>query len=257
MSSRFLNVYIEEASFALAEMTPRLRARQVNRQQALEVCRQYRRRGIASLLLRAEAHTFHRDLQRSGAAYAAFLDWVAMGSRTVSKATPFFDAVASGDTAVATLIAERTATDPGLEEEYEDDFLYFRWLMGRFYLRQDSGSLDSLLNRYETLLDGAEDVRWLICKALQSGDPQKFDAALQTLISQREADYADGMEADDFLEEEWATEGYIFVEGLALLRLALQLGFALQREYLFIPSQVVRSQAASFDAAAWMSPNAP
>jgi hypothetical protein len=257
VSSRFLTLYIDETSFALAEMTPALRARQANRGQVLELCREYRRRGIAALLLRAEAPALHRDLQRSGTAYAAFLEWATNDSKTVSKAIPFFDAVACGDTAVATLIAERTAAVPSLEEEYEDDFLYYRWLMGRFYLRQDAGLLDAMLNRYETLLDGAEDVRWIICKALQSGDPQKFDAALQTLISQREADYASGIEADELLEEEWATEGYVFVEGIALLRLALQLGFAVQSDYLFIPSQVMRSRASSFDVAAWTNPNAP
>jgi len=257
MSSRFLTVLIDEASFSLAELAPRLRTRQANRVHALELCRQFRRRGIASLLLRGEARSLHRDLQRSGAAYAEYLTWASDEHKASSKASPFFDAVACGDGTAAALIASRTAVDPKLDEEYEDDFIYMRWLMGRFYLRQQDASLDMMLGRYEVLLDGAEDARALICQALRRGDSEKFDTALQTLIQQREDDYASGIEADQILEEEWATEGKVFVEGLALLRLAAQLGLEIQRDYLFIPSLALRSAAASYAAAAWSNPNAP
>jgi hypothetical protein len=257
VSSRFLQLFIDEASFSLAELAPRLRSQQAGQDHALELCRQFRRRGIASLLLLGEAGSLHRDLQRSGAAYADYLVWAKDEHKTASKAVPFFDAVASGDATAAALIASRTAADPRREEEYEDDFIYMRWLMGRFYLQQSEVSLDPMLERYEVLLDGAEDARAVVCQALRRADPAKFDTALQTLIEQREDDYASGIDADQILEEEWATEGKVFVEGIALLRFAAQLGLPIQRDYLFIPSLAMRSAAAAQAADSWSNPNAP
>lgn len=257
MGSRFLPFIVSNASFVLNGTAPLLMSRSADRHRALAFCAQYRRRGIALLLQKGQGLLLHRDLQRSGAAYAAFLQWTDEQGRVASKAAPFFDAVACGDAVAAASIAKQTATSVQPDEEYEDDFLCMRWLMGRFYLRQDPGALAALLRRYEVVLDGAEDPRFLICQALQNGDASLFDGSLQALIDTREADYAAGIEAENIPEEEWATEGKIYVEGLALLRLAASLGLAVQADYRFIPSLAIGTQATSVDATAWSNPDAP
>jgi hypothetical protein len=65
--------------------------------------------------------------------------------------------------------------------------------------------------------------------------PKGFVSALEDLISQREQVYAEGMANEVLIEEDWATEGYVFVEGLALLRLAALRGHPLEHlSFLFV-----------------------
>lgn len=254
MSSRLLPIIVENASFVLTGVAPKLRARNAERDRVLAYCTQYRRRGIALMLQKGDAAALHRDLQRSGTAYAEFLQWAKDADRTASKAVPFFDAIACGDNAAAASIAAHTAGSVHADEEYEDDFLYFRWLMGRFALGRDGLALAPLLTRYEAILDGAEDARFRICQALDKGDAVLFAASLCALIETRADDYLSGIEADQIVEEEWATEGKVCVEAIALIRFATGLGFELESDYKFVPSLAVATRADSFDARAWSAP---
>ena len=208
------------------------------------------------MLQKGGAAALHRDLQRSGAAYVAFLEWAEDFDKTASKAAPFFDSLACGDLAAARSIAERVAGSVHSDQEYEDDFLYIKWLMGRFVLGRDFTDLSAMLTRYEALLDGADDARFLICQAFDRSDPALFDTALCTLIETRADDYASGTEGDQIIEEDWATEGKVFVEAVALLRLAASLGFELESDYMFVPSLVLVTQAASFGSGTWATSDA-
>jgi hypothetical protein len=257
MSSRYLAVIIENASYVLTRSVPLLLAPNVDRHRALAFCTQYRRRGIALMLQKGGAAGLHRDLQRSGAAYAAFLNRAEEVDKTASKAAPFFDAVACGDFSTARSIADRVAGSVHTDQEYEDDFLYIRWLMGRFVLGWDSAVLAALLTRYEALLDGAADARLLICQAFERSNAALFDSALLTLIEMRADDYARGIEAEQIVEEEWATEGKVFVEAVALARFAASLGFNLESDYMFVPSLALGTKSASFDSSAWTNCEAP
>jgi len=257
MSSRYLDAVIINASYILTRSVPLMVAPSVDRHRALAFCTQYRRRGIALMLQKGEAAGLHRDLQHSGAAYAAFLKRAEYADKTASKAAPFFDAVACGDLAISRSIAERVASSLHADQEYEDDFLYIRWLMGRFVLGWDSAVLAAMLTRYEALLDGAEDARFLICQSFDKSDPVLFDSALRTLIEMREDDYASSMEAEQIVEENWATEGKVFIEAVALLRFAASLGFDLESDYMFVPSLVLSTQSASFDSGSWTNCDAP
>lgn len=254
MSSRFLPVVIENALFALPPLVSQVQSGRATLGRALDFCTGYRRCGIAELLLRGHVGTFHQNLQCSGSAFAAFLERARVEDRTASKCAPFFDAVASGDFDCAGRIAKLAANTVHNDFEYEDDFLYMRILFGVFFLPTASSDLAAMLKRYETLLDGAEDSRFTICKSLIAGDAMLFEAALDDLIATREDDYTAGIDADNILEEEWSTEGKVFVEGLALVRLASLRHFETQNNFLFIPSIAVAQQAPSFDANLWMNP---
>jgi hypothetical protein len=254
MSSRFLQVFIDNASYAVADMMPLVKAHALDLHGMLDFCTQYRRRGIAHLLKSGRADLLWQDLQRSGSAFAAYLERADDSRKIASKASPFFDAVASGDVQTANKIAQSSATAWVPDEEYEDDFLYIRILMSRFCLNAGQDVLGDMLNRYEVLLDGANDPRFVICQAYMEGRPKRFDAALEDLIAVRAEDYASGIEAEDVVEEDWATEGNIFIEGMALVRFAGSLGFQVQKEYLFIPSTVMTPGSMKCDGASWMSP---
>ncbi len=253
MSSRFLQVFADNATFVVTGTLPFLQSRRADPSQVRDVCTQYRRRGIARFLQTARPDVLQQDLQRSGTACAAYLGWADETVKVASQAGPFYDAIASGDARTAKTIAELSGTTLKPDYEYEDDFLYTRILMSRFHLGGRRADLEALLKRYELLLDGAEDPRFLICRAFLAERPEEYEAALEQLIAMREDHYARGIEEDAILEEEWATEGKIFVEGLALVRLARTLGFPTQKEYLFIPSIALAQGAIAFDGASWMS----
>ena len=53
------------------------------------------------------------------------------------------------------------------------------------------------------------------------------------------------------MEEEWATDGQVFVEGIALVKLARNLGLDTQAEYLFVPSLVLDRDAENPSPDSW------
>jgi hypothetical protein len=254
MSSRFLPVFADNATFVATHTLPLLHSRAVGFAAVTDFCTQYRRRGIARFLQSADAALLQQDLQRSGAAFAAYLSWTDPSVVLAGRSAPFFDAAACSDVRAARTIAQRTPVTHKPEYEYEDDFLYMRILMDRFALGRNAADLEPLIGRYEAVLEGAEDARFLICRAFLLRDPQLFDAALERIIAERDDRYSRGIRDETILEEEWATDGKIFVEGLALVRFARALDFPVQTDYLFIPSLAIRPATVTFDAASWTTP---
>jgi hypothetical protein len=254
MSSRFLPIVIKNAIFALPRVVQVIQRQATPLHRALDFCTEYRRRGIAELLLNARADVFLQNLQCSGTAFAFYLAQTADENKTASKCLPLFDAIASGDDATAKRISQLAATDWHKDDEYEDDFLYAHLLMGKFYLMTPHDQLVAMLTRYQALLDGADDPRFVIIKALVLGDDSEFAAGLETLLAARRDDYASGIDADQIDEEEASTEGKVFVEGIALVKLAMRMQLKTQRRYLFIPSAALTASAPSFDTALWSTP---
>lgn len=251
MTSRFLPVVVSNADYMLTRLLPQLLSGSIKPTLALTVCRQYRRRGIANFLQTCDPLRLHSDLQRSAGAYAAYLGVLEDERKVLSHSAPLFDAIACRDLEAARRICERAAVPWRTEEEYEDDFLYFSIVAQRFFLGGTAASLQHLLQRYETVLDGADDPRFVLCQSLVQHDAAAFDAGLRMLVEQREDDYAQGVQADQLLEEDWSTEGNIFVEGMALLRLGRLTGMTVPQEVLFVPDIAVNSESPSFDAERW------
>ena len=251
MSSRFLPAFINNATYVISDLLPAIIAERATFGEMLEFCQQYRRRGIARFLQTAETNLLQQDLQRSGSAFAAYLAREGGAGNVVSKAAPFFDAVASADTQAAVRISRLSALTPSLDYEYEDDFLYIRILMGRFFLGFDDVELSAMLKRYEELLDGSEDPKYTICESFLKARPEQFGEAFEQLITTRDEHYTAGVEAEEIIEEEWATEGKIFVEGIALVRLAVSAGVPVQKDYLFVPSLAVRAGSVGYASDSW------
>src|SRR5687767_7858082 len=97
MSSKFLTVIRSNASFVLNGVLPKLLSGKADFRRALMFCLNYRRRGIASLFVSGYPATLHQDLQRSGAAFAAYLPSIKEANKVTSKSAPFFDAIACED----------------------------------------------------------------------------------------------------------------------------------------------------------------
>lgn len=243
------------ASQLVVAMTPMVRNGGLPLRHILSFCANWRRRGISALFMNGHPQPLLDDLQRSG---AAFRHWLATAPDTVQatgKATPWFDAVAAGDDEAARGIARAARANWNADVEYEDDFLYARWLMQRFATDAAPGAGDALLARWEAVLDGAVDPRLAICRALAAGDAEAFEAALAALLAAFGDAYAQAEEADRLTDDEAATERNFCVEGLALVRLAERVGITPAGNHPFVPSLARGRAARSFAPDSWAAPD--
>ena len=253
MTSRFLPVFRDNADVEIEAVLPVV-AGAPTLDQVARLCRNYRRRGICGLFLEGLPRLLHADLRRSGTAWLYFLGAVGDDAKATGHGDAFFDAVACHDLTAAAEIARRSRTTWHEGEEIEDDYLYLRFLMQRAFLGASLAEMTATLDRYETVLEGVQDLRFGLCRALADGDAGRFDDSLRGLLAEREVFFREGAASEDILEEEWATDGQLFVEGLALVAIAERLGLPTAEDYLLIPSIARPSRPMAFDADAWRSP---
>ncbi|RKG84534.1 Imm49 family immunity protein [Corallococcus terminator] len=256
MRSRFLPVFLSNADVELHQLIPFLAAGTLEGQEVfLRACRGYRARGCAAFFLSGRALNLHLDLQRSGAAYAAYTVHGLEGDKVTSHAEPFFDAVGCGDEATARLIARHASGEFKPDRELLEDFLYVRLLMQRFSLESTSAEVASTLAAFEAAVEeGPESSRLGVCRALLARDGDAFHAAFQVLSDEHRAWYEDGFRAGRLPEERWALDGCLFIEGLALLRLAQSVGIPIASEYPLIPSLTLALPKLVHSADAWREP---
>jgi hypothetical protein len=249
MHSDLLPVFINNADVDIAIRLPDVLAGRLELRHALEFCGWYRLRGIASFLLSGDAVRMNEALSSSA---RAFLHWVLRGNEApAGRAKPFYDAVAAGDADAARELAQSVLGDWRRDSELEDDFLFTRFLMQRFFLGAPASEVSRTITRWETLLDGEPDARFEMCHALLEADADLFDDALRRWLSEVEDDWAGRIEADALLPETLATECRLSVEGIALLRVAAMAGLRLEQNYPMVPDIARPNVAASFDPGAW------
>ncbi|WP_395844584.1 Imm49 family immunity protein [Archangium violaceum] len=218
-------------------------------------CRYYRARGCAAFFLTGRAESLHRDLQRSGAAYAYFISHAQDGDKVTSRADPFFDAVACGDEAGASNIARHSAQVARPDREHPEDFLYVHLLMRRFFLGATDAEAASILQNLEAAVaEGSPSQRLDVCRALLAGDGEAFHEALLRLIDEHRAWYETGFQKGRIPEEVWATDGCLFIEGLALLRLARAARLSTYEEYPLIPSLALAPPRIRYEDGSWLTP---
>lgn len=198
---------------------------------------------IARLLAYADGATFRERLVRSGEARRRLLQWAAGARRPFNRFTatghygPLCDALAAGADTLAHDIARLSADTPVKGYEFEEDFLYAR-LLGLMATGDDSvpGRAEPLLDALERVMDGQDFPRLAMCRALLAREQEGFDATLQALLDERDRHFHAQAKSFTPKDEEAETEPFIFLEGLALLRLAERRGLTVQTDYLFLPS---------------------
>ncbi|MBU8896803.1 immunity 49 family protein [Corallococcus sp. M34] len=198
---------------------------------------------LAIALLRTETDTrgFFAHLTRSAEARRQLLMTARQGGRNgrftgTSHLQPFCDALASGHDALARELARLSSRVWLQEEEYEEDFLYAHFL--HLLVLEDfhpTAAHQALLDRWGRL-ESAPDARRAVCHALMSQDAEAFDAALEARGREHEA-HCDELAALRLAPSaEARTLRLVFVEGLALLRLATARGLPTRREYRLMPA---------------------
>ena len=254
MTSRMLPAIADNADYDIERCLPFVLAGQGAARLIFKLCHAFRRRGICSLFLDGSSEALHRDLQRCGAAFAFALDRDNRLVTAASKAWPFYDALACNDVGTSLRIAQRLpkAFSPG--EEYEEDF-YFLDILSK--LSANPGNQDPMESELKAFGDFAEtsgDPRFAVVAALVARDALKFGESMEALLQHREDEYARALEFEEVIEDEWATEGQFFVEGLSMVRMASLLGIETDDDYLFIPSLAIRTSTPEFSADSWREP---
>lgn len=234
--SEFLPVYLENALEMNDEILPRLLGGPPPLQALLTFCGNFRVVGIGFLFLSGTADEFRRRLQQSAQAFAHFLPLMNEDARRCSQSLPFLDAVAIGDIEAAAEIARHQRRTWAKGEEYEEDFLFYHYFMQRFFSDTSEDLCASLLDRWETALQGSEDPRLGVCRALQTHDADSFDAGMEAFLAERRAKYERLIDRELISKPEQDTEAKFSVEGLALVRLAEQLGLPTKEDYPGVPS---------------------
>jgi hypothetical protein len=159
--------------------------------------------------------------------------------------------VAAGDTSCARELALAVLPAWRRELEMEDDYLFARYLMQRFFLDAVESVTAATLARWEALLDGETDARYELCQALRDGDVDLFDDALRRWLGELEDDWAQRIDSEAVIPEIAATDGRIGIEGIALIRIGEMGGFRLEQNYPMAPDIARPPTPASYDAGAW------
>ncbi|HEX5753086.1 MAG TPA: hypothetical protein VFZ09_43195 [Archangium sp.] len=178
---------------------------------------------ICRLLREADVDGFHHELLRSALSRRYYLtrcqresyaDYFTVASRT----EPFFDALAAGSLALARELARLAVPGPREGEEYPEDYHYAN-LLNRYLLldgQDKTGELERLLITLEAHQSGA---RVDLCQSLLAHDGRAFEAAFQALLEERANEVA-RWEARVMDTASAITNAYVFIEGLAWMRLA-------------------------------------
>lgn len=249
--SEFLAIFVDNALADNAKLLPRVASASPRLRDVLTFCANFRMAGIGALFLTGEGTEFRTQLSKSGRAFVRYLGCPGVELPLLSQAQPFFDAVAAGDVDGARQIATLLRRDWGRGEEYEEDFLFPEYLMQRFFLGADPAARVALLDRWEAALQGSEDLRLPVCRALEGADADDFESSLALLLREERNDLDELHDLGPLAPEVAATERHLSVLGLAMARLAEAAGLSVATEYPGVPSSARDGGAIVFAADAW------
>ena len=209
---------------------------------SLELSDKLRSLAIMALLVKGSSDLFHHNLIRSAMARETYL-------KRVKEAEAFndhhwcsgrygalLDAIAAYDDELAMRIVILSPKEWRKGHEYEDDYCYAQILHRSVQEVPPIDEIPSLLNQFEVWLEGEPSARFELCKALAERNQEAFDEAFEELLEEREAQITADIERGQMEEPEIIAQRQVFVEGLAILRLAEKLGLTTQDEYKYCPS---------------------
>lgn len=256
MSSEFLSSYISNAEYDLKRSIPKLIQR-AEQDIASKVGFYFRQKGTCDFLRTGRVSVIFDCLHRSAGSHLYFLQKADDVHKQTSASDSFFDAIICGLWDCAKLIAENSRQSFNSDCEYEDDYLYFHFLMAYFFgdniKASDVGT--KILADYERVLNGQHDDRFLLCKTFLEKDEKGFLEVFEHFLEARSESIDRMIEREAIGEDEWSWSKYVSHEGLALLKLAERLQFKLGSGYSQVPEVLRRHPNLSFNPNLWMQMN--
>jgi hypothetical protein len=221
-----------------------------------EAAEALRAHAVLRLLVDADGAGFSSDLVMSGHARRGYLRRCTRYQHAdyhiaLSRSGSMLDAVAGDDVALA---AEIFRMSPGTfrrGEEYEDDFCWQRFL-GLLVSGAPPAELDAALTALDAAAEGSG-ARLAVARALRGRDPEAFEEAFRDLLAERQAqNEADAGRADEEVAAAAGTQ--IFIEGIAVLKIARLLGISIAGEYAMCPTLALLPRKPATPADEFASP---
>ena len=224
--------FLEEDGFEIEELG----------QISNDLCNKLRALAIIALLTEGDSDKFLHNLVRSGHVREIFLarlkqaDYQAEHHLASGRFDALLDAVASSDVELAQRIAWLSPRTWETQREYEDDFCYAQILHRLVHGVQAALVYQPFIDRFEEILDGQASARLDVVRALVARSQTDFEESFEALLQERQDEIAANIARYQLEEPQIVAERQIFIEGLALLRLAGIVGLTTQTEYLYCPS---------------------
>jgi Immunity protein 49 len=211
-------------------------------QVSVELCEKLRALAIIALLSEGDSDKFLHNLIRSGRVRETFLSRLKQAHYqsehhlASGRFEGLLDSIASGDIELAQRIAWLSPRTWEAQREYEDDFCYAQILHRLVHGVQAASVYQPFIDRFEEVLNGQASARLDVVRALVARSQVDFDKTFETLLQERQDEIAANIARYQFEEPPIVAERQVFIEGLALLRLAGIVGLTTQTEYLYCPS---------------------
>ncbi len=255
MSAEFLELFQENSDEILEESLPLVDTKGLSYSALLDICSNYHIKAITHLLLNYDIHKFKISLFKSGRTFLAGLKHIDHSKIATSKASPLFDAIACDDISGAVGISRQLGKTWNKYIEYKEDYLYVMFIMSKFGLVKESFEFEEFFDEYNTLLEGASDLRLDVLSAIYTHDQELFDHAILEYLNDYKSKIVLLTDNESISLELAATDGHICVAGILLLKLAEKEKINLDMEYPLIPFSSRKSVQINFDSLNWKNPS--
>ena len=249
MSILELSITLDNLTEEIADGMQALREEGPDSGRVLEVCSRFRQLGCGLLLADLDTDGFQHSLYRSAHLYLWLLEQRDTHSELdayylcKSQAQPLLDALALGQLELARRIGRKMMPSWAPRMEPEEDFHYFDLLAGPLLEQhQDEG----MLARFEHSLQGDASARFDAVGALVRRDEEGFWQALSSLTREWEEGIEEDCNSGSVEPSFEQTEAHVFIEGLALVRLAESRGISRRERLPFIPSEAFQPVSEPF-----------
>lgn len=209
---------------------------------SVELCEKLRALAIITLLTKGDSEKFLHNLLRSGRVRETYLIRIKQVSGehehhlASGRFNGLLDAISSSDMELAQRIAWLSPRIWKAQREYEDDFCYAQILHRIVHGVEAVSVYQPFLERFEAVLNGQTCARLDVVRALVMHSQKDFDDSFEALLQERQDEIATSVARCQLEEPQIVAERQVFIEGLALLRLAGIVGLTTHTEYLYCPS---------------------
>lgn len=208
----------------------------------VDLSRKLRGLAIITLLTTGDCDKFCHNLIRSGRVREHFLTRMrqvpgqADHHLASGRVDPLLDALAAGDVDLAHRIAWISPRTWEPQREYEDDFCYAQILHRLIHGVQSPTVYQPFIDQFDKALKGRHSERLEVVKALVQRDQAAFEQAFDALLDARRKEILAAIKRAQIEDPVVLAERQVYVEGLALLRLAERQGLQTLPDYLYCPS---------------------
>jgi len=209
---------------------------------SLDLSEKLRAVAIMVLLVKANTDGFYHNLIRSGISRKNYLQRLKQAgisqdhNQASGRTGPLLDAIAAGEFNLAQQIKSLSPTDWMEGHEYLDDYCYAQILFQLIEKDVNVEPVQLIISRFSEYLSDESSARLDVCQALLDKNRAAFDDAFNELLEEQETLIAENIERGEMEEPEVLAEREVFVEGLALLRIAARRGLSTESEYRYCPS---------------------